>query len=63
MDKISRELLRIAEERLIMCERELDNIEPNAPEWRRQDLEKRVREARENLAFKTDMVRRENDIG
>ena len=63
MGRVSRELLRIAQERLIMCERELDNIEPSAPDWLRQDLERRLQEARRGLAFKRERVRLEDGMG
>ena len=64
MGRISRELLRIAQERVIYCERELDRLDPSERDtWLRRDLEKRLREARESVAFKSEMVRKEDNVG
>ena len=56
MGKIGRELVRIAEERIIMLAREIDsrNWHPNDPLLR--TLEKQLDEARSNLAYKQKML-------
>lgn len=57
MGRISRELLRIAQERVIALERALDSRDwhPNDP--MRAQLEKDLAEAREQVADKREMVR------
>ena len=46
MGAVARELLRRSQERIIAYERELDALGPGDPPWRRDELEKALREER-----------------
>ena len=56
MGRIGRELLRIAEERVIMLERALDSRDWHPLDPERCRLEKRLSEARAQVADKREMV-------
>ncbi len=61
MGKIGRELVRIAEERVIMFERGLDQCHPDDHRERAR-ITKALNEARASLADKLAMLRRDEGV-